>query len=365
MTKLPLARFPFPEERFTVYENGFSLVEMEATQEDIHLLHVKSDRIQLVVLPFQGQQIWRAKIDGRDLTMKSLVTRPVLTADYLRNYGAFLVHCGATAMGGPSEKDNHPIHGELPNAPYNNAWIEVGADSEGKPFVEIHGEYFHEVAMTGSYLAHPVIRVTQGSNLVEVSMAVTNKAGRPMNVMYMGHINFMPVDDSSIVATHEWKPETMRVISNLPAHVREKATPEFLEYLDSAGRNPEVSSSVPLGQSFDPELVAEIDYVGDEHGQAHTLIVHPSGTSDYLGHDVASTPFGIRYIQRTPDHDCVGTGPSTSCVTGRAAQTEKGNFKLLAPGETFSTSFVFGALGIEETSGMKQRIENVMGNIQR
>ncbi len=60
------------------------------------------------MLPFQGMQIWSAEMDGQNLTMKSMFAEPHPTRTYLENYGGFLLHCGATAMGVPSKGDTHP-----------------------------------------------------------------------------------------------------------------------------------------------------------------------------------------------------------------------------------------------------------------
>jgi hypothetical protein len=56
------------------------------------------------------------------------------TREYLENYGSFMLHCGATAMGVPSKEDSHPLHGELPNASYQKAYVVVGQDEKG-PYV--------------------------------------------------------------------------------------------------------------------------------------------------------------------------------------------------------------------------------------
>jgi hypothetical protein len=93
-------------------------------------LRLKSDRGELVMLPFQGQQIWSAEFDGRPLTMTSMFPEPRPTQVFLETFGAFLLHCGATAMGGPSAQDSHPLHGELPNAPTSApgpSWAKMNA----------------------------------------------------------------------------------------------------------------------------------------------------------------------------------------------------------------------------------------------
>ena len=75
-------------------------------------LRLSNEVGELILLPFQGQQIWSAKFYGRELTMTSMFSEPRPTRNFLETYGAFLLHCGASAMGGPSAQDNHPLHGE-------------------------------------------------------------------------------------------------------------------------------------------------------------------------------------------------------------------------------------------------------------
>ncbi|MEZ4677940.1 MAG: hypothetical protein R2932_27350 [Caldilineaceae bacterium] len=74
-------------------------------------LRLTNDQGELIMLPFQGQQIWSATFGGRNITMKSMFEQPNATQNYLETYGAFLIHCGATAMGVPMGEDTHPLHG--------------------------------------------------------------------------------------------------------------------------------------------------------------------------------------------------------------------------------------------------------------
>ena len=80
-------------------------------------LRLRNDAGELVLLPFQGQQIWSAEFAGRNLTMRSMFDQPQPTRTYLETYGGFLIHCGATAMGVPTKDDNHPLHGEAAQCP--------------------------------------------------------------------------------------------------------------------------------------------------------------------------------------------------------------------------------------------------------
>ena len=79
----------------------------------------------------QGQQVWRFESPIGDLTMKSIFEEPENTTRFGLNYGAFLIHCGLTANGNPSAEDSHPLHGELPNCRYQEAWLSIGSDEDG------------------------------------------------------------------------------------------------------------------------------------------------------------------------------------------------------------------------------------------
>ena len=119
-------------------------------------LRLTNELGHLVVLPYQGQQIWDAQFLGRTLTMRSMFDMPYPTTEYLRTYGGFLLHCGVTAMGVPAAGDSHPLHGELPNAPYQAAQLITGNDERG-PYLAITGQYRHTVAFAQNYIAQPTI----------------------------------------------------------------------------------------------------------------------------------------------------------------------------------------------------------------
>ncbi|HEY8016422.1 MAG TPA: DUF4432 domain-containing protein, partial [Dongiaceae bacterium] len=70
-------------------------------------LRISNELGHIALLPFQGQQIWEAAFLGRPLTMGSMFEAPVPEVDFLQTYGAFFLHCGATAMGDPGLEDSH------------------------------------------------------------------------------------------------------------------------------------------------------------------------------------------------------------------------------------------------------------------
>ncbi|HLR52797.1 MAG TPA: hypothetical protein VK072_07995 [Candidatus Avamphibacillus sp.] len=61
-----------------------------------------------------------------------------------------MLHCGLTSMGNPSAGDNHPLHGELPNAPYKEVQLIAGKDNKGS-YMVLKGRYRYKVAFSYNY----------------------------------------------------------------------------------------------------------------------------------------------------------------------------------------------------------------------
>lgn len=317
-------------------------------------LRLKNELGELVMLPFQGQQIWSAAFGGRNLTMKTPFTEPRPTRVYLETYGGFLLHCGATAMGVPSGEDKHPLHGELPNAPYQKAWVLVGEDDRG-PYIGLSGEYEHIVFFSDHYVARPEVRLYAGSSLFPVTMTVTNLKRTPMDLMYLAHVNFRPVDYGRLVYSAPCDPAHVRVRRSIPSHV--KPAPGYREFLEELAQHPEKHNVLVPGLSFDPEVVFFVDYRADEEGWAYTMQVHPDGTGDLIRHKLAQLNHGIRWISRTPDQDTLGMcEPATAEPEGYHAEKAKGNVRELAAGASAVFEMEMGYLPAAEVPAMEQKI---------
>jgi hypothetical protein len=309
-----------------------------------------NSRGELTVLPFQGQQVWSAKFGGRDLTMKSMFDQPNATRDYLQTYGGFYLHCGVTAMGVPGPGDSHPLHGELPNAPYQGAWITLGEE-----FIGVGGSYRHTVAFSTNYVAEPTVRLYAGSSLFDLSMEIRNLKRTPMELMYLGHANFRPVDYGRLVYSAACTPEHVRVRRSIPSHVR--PGPAFMEFLEEAARHPEKHHVLAPGLTFDPELVFNIDYFADEDGWAHTMQVHPNGEADYLCHRPAQLGVGVRWICRTPDQDALGMVlPATAGPEGYTAEKAKGHLKTIPASGAWRCDMKIGTLPPQSASLLEAKI---------
>ncbi len=312
---------------------------------------------ELILLPFQGQQIWSAKMGGRDLTMKSMFDQPYPTRDFLATYGPFMVHCGATAIGSPGPTDQHPLHGELPNAPYQSAQIELGEDEQGA-YIGLTGTYRHTVAFNYHYMAQPLVKLYAGSTVFGVSMTVTNLKQTPMPLMYLAHINFKPVDQGRLVQSAVCSPAHMRVRDSVPGFMQ--VQPGYREFIEELKIHPERHLTLEPGLVFDPEVVFYIDYLAGPTGWAHALQVHPDGSADVVRHRPEQCSHGVRWICRTPDQDALGFEPATAEVDGYTAECQKGNVRSLGAGQSFHCDIQIGMLDSAQTQAEEKNIHTIV-----
>lgn len=352
------------EELFSAQERVVAFTaEMRAVafrfDSGVAALRVENACGAITMLPFQGQQIWDATFHGRRLTMDSMFDQPRSGVAYLETYGAFLVHCGITAMGGPGPSDNHPLHGEIPNVRYDRAVLRVGTDGLGA-YMAVGGTYRHAVAFATKYEARPQVRLRADASQVEISMEVENLKRTPMELMYLAHINFRPVDHGRLVYTAPCDTDHVRVRSVIPSHITPK--PGYREFLERLEREPDVHNVLAPGLPYDPEAVLYVDYLADDDGWAHTLQVHPDGGADYVAHHPDQLPKGVRWISRMEDQNCIGIVlPATAEPEGYTAEKAKGNVVTVAPGAVWRTEMIAGAMTPEEAAAMERRIGAILG----
>jgi hypothetical protein len=359
-----------PQTTITLQKSFFSeaektLVEFEGLTAStflfstgVHGLRLKNQVGEIVMLPFQGQQIWDARFYGRSLTMKSMFTAPNATQVYLNTYGGFAIHCGAVAMGVPEAGDTHPLHGELPNAPYQSAQLLLGQD-EGGPYMAVTGQYQYTIAFNHNYVAQPLVKLYANSAKMPVSLTVKNLKKTPMDLMYLAHVNFRPVDNGQLLYSAECTPAKVRVRASIPSHIKPPAG--YREFLQELSANPALHNTLAPGLAFDPEVVFFVDYQADAAGWAHTMQLHPDGGADFISHKPAELDHGVRWICRTPDQDALGMIlPATAESEGYSAEKAKGNLKTIPGGGEWSCHMEFGALSPEEAGAMAAKINDIL-----
>jgi hypothetical protein len=356
--KIYLSQAMFEGKERTLLEQGVFSASTFRFDTGVAALRIKNDAGELVLLPFQGQQIWSATFGGRDLTMKSMFSQPYPGRPYLETYGGFMLHCGMTAMGVPAAGDTHPLHGELPNAVYPYAWIVLGEDEHGQ-YIGMSGRYQHTVAFAHNYVAEPLVRLYTSSSIFYIGIEVQNLKKTPMEIMYMAHVNFRPVDHGRFVQTAHTTAQTMRVRTAIPSHV--KPTQAYLDFLTALQGDPTQANVLKPGMAFAPEQVFYIDYLADANGWAHSMQVHADGSADYIAHRPEQLCKGVRWISRTPDQDCLGIVlPATAEPEGYSAEKAKGNLQLLPGGESWRCDLWAGYLSKAQAQEREGRIQSTL-----
>jgi len=356
--RIDLASVHFGEkERVLAEAQGFSISTFRY-DSGIAALRIKNRRGEITVLPFKGHQIWRCAFDDRDLTMKSMFEEPVVTTTYLETYGAFFIHCGATAIGPPaSPGDRHGLHGELPNAPFQKGWVEF---DQAKGTCAIIGTYEYTVAFSYHYLATSTYVMGADSTLLDASLKVDNLKKTPMDLMYLAHANFRPIDNGEFIYSAPYTPEAIRVRKTIPAHISPK--PGYKEFLEELAVNPKLHHELTPGLGFDPEVAMMIDMKAGADGFAHAVFRRPDGTADYMRYRPDQCSQCVRWICRTPDQDAMAVAfPSTSEVEGYTLEKKKGFFVVVEGGKSWRVDMRLGALAKSETDAVVREIEKING----
>jgi Domain of unknown function (DUF4432) len=355
--RIDLQSVHFGERERAVAEGAGFAVSAFRYDSGIAALRVKNRRGEIIVLPFRGHQIWRTVFDGRDLTMRSMFKEPVQTGHYLETYGAFFIHCGATAIGAPGPLDRHLLHGELPLAPFQKGYIEI---NEADAACAVIGTYEHTVAFSHHYLATSTYVLGAESTLIDASLQVDNLKHSSMDLMYLAHANFRPVDNGELFYSANPTSKSVRVRKSIPAHIAPK--PGYAEFLEELSNNPAMHHVLKPELSFDPEVAMMIDMQPDRDGFAHALLKHPDGTSDYMRYRPDQCSQCCRWICRTPDQDAIGMAfPSTSEVEGYTAEKKKGLYVDLAGQKSWRVDMRLGALSKPETAEVIRQINLTSG----
>jgi len=356
--KLFLEKCLFTHEEKVLFEFGAMRASAFLYKSGVEAIRIENARGHIIVLPYQGQQVWDAVFDGRDLKMKNFFENPIASPNLLDSYGAFQYHCGALRMGSPGPEDNHPLHGELPGAAYQEAWIVFGEDATG-PFMGVSGNCTYVKAFGDKYRATPQVKLFEGGTVLDIEMTIENLAHSPMDLMYMCHINFLPAMNGEIVQATGWSPKDMIVRSSIPAHV--KPTPQFLAFLESLSADPGVTRVIKPQDTYSPEVVFYLKNLRhDAQKKTHMLQKHIDGSSDYVSYDPTVLDHTVRWILKHEDQQVMGMAlPSTCDPEGYTAEKKKGNLRSIPGGGKVKFSVWAGYLDAAETARMEALIRSL------
>lgn len=358
--------------KINVYEHYFTESEKEicsfkslsATlftyKTGVKAIKIKNSKGSATILPYMGQMVWRADFNGVELAMKSIYSDPIpVTGSYSGSYGCFIMHCGLTAMGNPTERDNHPPHGELPIAKYDSVCILFGND-EGGNYIAVSGTYSHKFCYETNYDFTPTIKLYENQTNLKITASFTNNKDVPLEYYYLCHINHKPVDGAKLLYTADRK--TIKVNKEVPDSYWDKQGAIATEkYLDALEKDASLMDNVGgENQAYKPEIVFSMKYTADEKDKAYTMQLNPNGTAVYVIHNPKDLPVGTRWISRTEDEDAMGMVlPATAEHFGRTYCKEHNQQRYLNKGQTVTYTMETGLLDVDQAKEMADKIKSM------
>ena len=359
--KINLKKEFFGDREFELLTYGDMKVTAFKYSTGIEAVKVQNKRGYFILLPFKGQQIWRAEFDNQPLVMKTSFEEPFPTLEYLKTYGAFLVHCGICGMGvASSPEDTHPQHGEIPNVEYQKAYIIADEDENGK-YISVCGEYDYNVSFVKHYVFNPQCKLYENDTVLYVDSELTNMRSTPMEYMYLCHINFHPVDGSELVYSAKYDKENIKVFKIIGDNVPEEQAKKLADFMDKVQENPALHHKVGAeGECYDPEICFAINYDGDENGMAYTMQKLPDGRAFYVSHDTKTMPVGIRWISRGLDEDSMGMVlPATAEHLGYTKAKKAGMVKTIEGKGKITFSVVAGLIEKDCADKVESKINEI------
>lgn len=352
----------FSERPFELVSDG----ELKATaflfETGVAGLRVENSRASMVVLPYTGMQVWHVSFDGRDVTQKSMFDMPLATTKFGDNYGGFLYHCGLNNVNGPEDGEaDYPVHDVLPFGVFEDTYTGVGQDEKGR-YLAVGGTYVFRNSQELHWAYSPELRLYEGKSMVEISASIENRRHRPLEYLWLCHMNWRGVEGAHFIYSCRKDPMHVEVAA-APLSDDSPRAVAIREYDDRLAEDPTIADVLDsTTQVYDPEICINYRYEADANGWAHSLMVLPEGGSCYVSWETAKAPFALRWFCRTGDEDGVGVAlPSTGTNRSTTYQRSHGHFNTLEPGGTDVLRWRFGMLDVAQTAEVERHIAETLG----
>jgi hypothetical protein len=321
-------------------------------------LKLVNEKGYAVILPFNGQQIWDVVFNNRRLKMESSFVSPGNTNNFLYSYGCFFMHCGALRVGSPDSND-FSLHGELPLAEYDNVKILIGKDNKGS-YIGITGVFEYNRAFGSHYCAKPLIKLYKDATFLEISIEIMNLSNYPMELMYLAHINFLPVENGEIVQSLQWNKENM-ILRNSP-NPDLKATKNRMDFIKKIEADPVQTKFIKFEDDYSSEVIFHINRPKtDNDGWAHFMQVHPDGSADYASYKPEELNHLCRWTVINKDFKAISIiNPATCQTEGYIKEKEKGNIIMLKEKSSRKFNLITGYLNKDRAVDMKRKIAEII-----
>lgn len=313
----------------------------------VEALRIATDRVEVIVLPFRGQQIWRYAVDGEDLTMRTHFDEPARSALFGETYGAFMLHCGLSGIGHPSALDTHAHHGELPNAHFDAAELQISS-ADGRDMIGLTGSYRLRVSHSADVIFRPLLTLHSDATTLALDVRISNQRLTPFTYSYLCHVNWPVFDQGTLIQTLRMDPGHFELA---PDPNQDEATAAYTHDIEQS--LPE-SNSLSLDRMIIPEYCAILRPSSDQEGWCHFVMTRPDGKAAAVSYESAELPYAIRWISNTGDEVAAGFClPSTAHHRGRLAAEAGGMMRRIPGGGSVSMKILIDLL---DPAAAKDRI---------
>jgi len=331
---IPLNKAQFNHQETILIQSDGYKVSAFKYDSGVEALKIKNDKGYLTILPYMGQMIWDAKFLGEDLCMENMFSEPKPSNEIVATYGCFAFHSGMISNGCPSPEDNHPLHGEMPCAKMDKAWLEVDENQ-----ITLKGEYEYVMGFGDHYLATPSVSIEKGASVFKIKMKVQNLASVSMPLQYMCHINTAYFPEA--VMTQNIPDSAISLRESIPSHV--KPTPEWLDFNETLKLQSTPIKKLSTPNMYDPEIVYFMDNLSKYVGKAEFQTTIANGKTLVTRFDTTEFNYATRWILHNGDQK-VGAYvlPATCRPEGHLAAVKNGTLIELQPKEVREFTVITG-----------------------
>ncbi|MGA2547475.1 MAG: DUF4432 family protein [Rectinemataceae bacterium] len=317
----------FTEKEHELLKSSSYSVDIFRYRSGVEAIRIRAGRGEIIWLPYLGQQIWDWGVDGKSQKFEGFVQEPSYGRSFLQNYGAFLIHCGMTAMGNPAANDTHPQHGELPLARFDEAWIEI-IQEDRQEVLSLNGRLHWHVPFVAEYHCFPSVRISSDGLSLHTELRLENPTAGIMDYMYLAHINFPFSVAKKIMSTVPFDPKHVSIRN---------------EIIPGLSANPESIKQIEQKVNYEPELVAIVNYRDGAGESAGSILVCSDGTSRWVSQETPVLDHHVIWITHNADRGACGFHlPSTAGPEGFEREKAKGNIKHLMPGSSVTMRYACG-----------------------